>query len=320
MLTAGTLPLLPAPGPAQPAIQTIPDRVIWGADPRCREAVDSCFFSLILAGRAIRITRAVVQLFAGSSLTKTTILNESALAAIRRDAGGTADTQRFAFWFREARALALDRCAIALEGGRSSFTLDRRLERYETRTSLIVPFRGPGSVDQGWMSDNGHSNPTEQFAVDLLALSDRFARSALQPRVNADYDGWGRDIIAPAAGVVAIVQDGIPAQPRVDEIDEKSFTLADGRTVGYGNHVVIDHGNGEFSALVHLQAGSIPVRAGDRVAQGDRVGKLGSSGMSTEPHLHFQLQDRAGPPAHSLPFRFANLTRPLRRGLFFVCR
>jgi murein DD-endopeptidase MepM/ murein hydrolase activator NlpD len=192
------------------------------------------------------------------------------------------------------------------------------LEHYQTRTALIVPFQGPGLVDQAWMADLGHTNVTEQFAVDLLALSEGFGRSTARPEKNEEYAGWGRPILAPAAGVIATVQDGIPNQPKVGEIDERSFTLADGRTVGYGNHVVIDHENGEYSLLVHLQAGSIPVKAGTRVRQGQQVGRLGSSGFSTEPHLHYQLQDRPDDEPVSLPFRFSNLGGPLRRGVYFA--
>jgi murein DD-endopeptidase MepM/ murein hydrolase activator NlpD len=266
----------------------------------------------------LNLTGASVRLSSGGRLAKTTRLSAASLLAIKRETDGAEDTQLLSFWLREPRALALDRCEVTIEAEAVALNLALDLERYEQKTPLIVPFRGPGVIDQAWMSDNGHTNSTEQFAVDLLALSDRFARGELNPRDNRDYAGWGRDIVAPGAGVVAIIQDGVPEQPRVDEIDERSFILTDGRSVGYGNHVVIDHENGEFSMLAHMQANSIPVRVGDRVEQGNIIGRLGSSGMSTEPHLHYQLQDGGTSPAHSLPFRFSNLHRPLRRGLFFV--
>jgi hypothetical protein len=319
VLAAGTLPLGSAtPLGVQSSLRTSPERVIWAADPRPREAVDCCAFSLVVPAHLGPLSSAVVDLSARSVLVKTVRLNADAVAAIARQPDPPGGPLLLGFWFREPRALALDRCVVTVDGRQGQATHAVPLERYQQKTPLVVPFRGPGIVDQAWLSDNGHTNATEQFAVDLLALSDRFSRSALDVRVNADYDGWSREIIAPGAGVVAVVQDGIPSQPRVDEIDERSFTLADGRRVGYGNHVVIDHGNGEFSLLAHLQAGSIAVRTGQRLTQGTVVGALGSSGMSTEPHVHYQLQDRIQPPAHSLPFRFSNLGRPLRRGLYFV--
>lgn len=58
-----------------------------------------------------------------------------------------------------------------------------------------------------------------------------------------------------------------------------------------GNHVTIEHADGEYSVLAHLQEGSTTVAEGDSVAAGDVIGKCGNSGHSTEPHLHYQLQD-----------------------------
>ena len=61
-----------------------------------------------------------------------------------------------------------------------------------------------------------------------------------------------------------------------------------------GNHVVINHGNGEYSFLAHLRNGSIAVKLGDRVQPGDRLGACGNSGESSEPHVHYHLQNTEG--------------------------
>jgi murein DD-endopeptidase MepM/ murein hydrolase activator NlpD len=56
---------------------------------------------------------------------------------------------------------------------------------------------------------------------------------------------------------------------------------------GYGHTVVVDHGGGRQTRYAHL---SEPlVRQGDRVAEGQVVGKSGNSGRSTGPHLHFEM-------------------------------
>src|SRR5205823_857113 len=79
-----------------------------------------------------------------------------------------------------------------------------------------------------------------------------------------------------------------------------------------GNYVAIEHGAGEYSMYLHLAPASVRVAVGDRVKAGDIIGKLGSSGNSTEPHLHFQVCDRPEPlSCAAIPARFANVTLPL---------
>jgi murein DD-endopeptidase MepM/ murein hydrolase activator NlpD len=60
-----------------------------------------------------------------------------------------------------------------------------------------------------------------------------------------------------------------------------------------GNHVVIDHGQGEHSLIAHLRSGSVTVKPGERVSRGDPVGTCGNSGKSDLPHVHYHLQTGA---------------------------
>ena len=63
---------------------------------------------------------------------------------------------------------------------------------------------------------------------------------------------------------------------------------------GYGNYVVVDHGNGYRTLYAHMLNGSVLVKAGQKVSQGQKLGTMGSTGRSTGTHLHFEVQSTGG--------------------------
>ncbi|MCX6706270.1 MAG: M23 family metallopeptidase [Candidatus Woesebacteria bacterium] len=75
--------------------------------------------------------------------------------------------------------------------------------------------------------------------------------------------------------------------PDVLAADSGTVVTSGWTNVGYGNYVVIDHGNGYRTLYGHMQ--TIYVVAGQTVARGSRIGKMGSTGRSTGPHTHFEV-------------------------------
>jgi len=201
---------------------------------------------------------------------------------------------------------------------------EHRVERrvpivdYRQRSAMIFPFRGPGIISQAGVLGGGHRNRSGGFAIDALGL-DRNHAPVLRPGSDRpqDYAGWGRPIIAPAAGIVVQARNDRPDQPRDGVSDPAYFAPEYPNGGDVGNNVVIDHGSAEFSLLAHMRMGSVRVRTGERVTQGQRLGELGNSGDTSGPHLHYQLQD--GPRwefADALPVQFANISS-LARGSYF---
>jgi murein DD-endopeptidase MepM/ murein hydrolase activator NlpD len=103
-----------------------------------------------------------------------------------------------------------------------------------------------------------------------------------------DYYAYGAPVTAPADGTVVTVKDTLRDHPNPgsERVEWRTWSIV-------GNYVVIEHDNGEYGTMAHLREGSTTVAPGDEVSRGDVVGECGNSGMSTEPHLHFQVQDHS---------------------------
>jgi murein DD-endopeptidase MepM/ murein hydrolase activator NlpD len=93
----------------------------------------------------------------------------------------------------------------------------------------------------------------------------------------------GVDVIAAADGKVANTREGVPDIAVTEQTREKISQI------GCGNAVVIDHGNGWRTAYCHMAKGSVAVRSGREVKAGDKIGRVGLSGLTEYPHLHFTL-------------------------------
>ena len=170
---------------------------------------------------------------------------------------------------------------------------------YETQTELELPFNEEWWVFWGGrtVSQNYHAAfRVQRFALDIVQRVNGSTHTGNGSQ-NEDYHCFGKQLNAPGNGKIVTVMnsvpDNIPGQFNAD--------------VPEGNHVIIDHENGEFSMLAHFKEGSIVVSVGDVVTKGQELGKAGNSGNSSEPHLHYQLQTNANPMnGEGLPAQFLN--------------
>jgi len=152
------------------------------------------------------------------------------------------------------------------------------------KTKLSLPFKGRWLVF--WGGDTKelnlhHDAPNQKFAFDFLGADEDGKTHKPEGKVNEDYFAFGREVLAPADGVVTDVINGVR--------DNTPGSMNPYSALG--NAVFIQHREHEVSALAHLKLDSIKVKVGDKVKKGQIIGLCGNSGNSSEPHLHYHLQN-----------------------------
>jgi hypothetical protein len=152
---------------------------------------------------------------------------------------------------------------------------------------------------------NGRLRAVERFAIDFVQL-DADRRLYTGPVENlSSYPYFGDDVLSVADGTVVRVHDGEPEQTPPNEPAEFPTPQNAG-----GNWVIVDIGGGNFAFYAHLQPNSMTVAVGQRVRRGQVLGRLGNSGNSTAPHLHFHIMDGPSLDANGLPFQLDTFTSP----------
>ena len=139
-----------------------------------------------------------------------------------------------------------------------------------------------------------------RFAIDFVRVDAAGHTARDRPDSPADWLGYGAEVLAVADATVVEVRDDMSESPSVAK--NPAHVLADDA----GNFVTIRLGDGRYAFYEHLLPGSISVRPGQRVRRGDVLARLGFTGASTGPHLHFHVADgpsRVG--AEGRPFALA---------------
>lgn len=199
-----------------------------------------------------------------------------------------------------------------------SFTVDGPELAVDPREAIVIapPLRGDGwlvgqgccaseSLHRSWRIpvDGTHIAKPETFALDWVQLQNGrlFEGDGSRPE---QWFGYGAEVLAVADGTVVYVSDDLPNETPGQPAEHVKAPGDYG-----GNQVAIEIGPGVFAFYGHLQPGSITVAEGDTVTTGQPIARLGNSGNSTAPHLHFGLID--GPDAitgNSLPLVFDRYT------------
>lgn len=204
---------------------------------------------------------------------------------------------------------------------RASITV--RPRRYETKADLILPLGGRVFVHDGndfyshhrRLDVTGdmttalgiHANMT-RYAYDFTVVDEKGAMHRGDGEKNEDWYGFGQPILAPADGVVVHSAGDRPDGTKSKRAPLDYEAVMKDLSLIFGNYLVIDHGNGEFSMLAHLRQHTVTAKAGDRVKRGQKIGEMGFSGDAIFPHLHYQLQSDAR-YGEGLPSSFRDFKR-----------
>jgi murein DD-endopeptidase MepM/ murein hydrolase activator NlpD len=226
-------------------------------------------------------------------------------------------------WSGERDALRVTIAPAGPDAPSASLTIPVQTAQPEPRYRF--PLKGRWYV-QAAPSFNTHHRwaVPEEFALDMAQLGAGGLSYRTDGMTMSDYYAYGAPVYAAADGeVVKVISDQIedlaqfrrPGESQEDYLTRvmawQNAMLVAGPDAPGGNAVVIRHAWGEYSVYAHLKPGAAPVAVGQQVKAGDLIGFLGSSGSSTEPHLHFHVCD--GPSVMTCvgkPAAFSNVENP----------
>lgn len=166
--------------------------------------------------------------------------------------------------------------------------------------ALNPPVRGQWAI----MNPPGHA----KLAFDFLAVDDRkspykdvsLLRHVFSTIAVENTLAWGQPVFAVMDGTVVAASDGVPDRERISMVRDLLRLMLLGPKIAPpfsalgGNYVILKCGD-VYPLYAHLKQGSVCVRPGDRVHSGDPLGKVGNSGSSLQPHLHFQVMNNPDP-------------------------
>ena len=151
-------------------------------------------------------------------------------------------------------------------------------------TKMKLPIKGEWTVT--WGGDTKEQNYhvesiAQKNAFDILIKDGQGTTHKASGESNEDYYAFGKEIYAPCDGEVVLVVDGV----------KDNIPGALNPVYIPGNTVIIKTATGEYAFFAHFKQHSIVVKEGQKVSSGALLGLCGNSGNSSEPHLHFHLQN-----------------------------
>lgn len=160
---------------------------------------------------------------------------------------------------------------------------------------ISLPFWGNWKIMQAHNGQYTHKDEW-RHAWDFIIIGNNDKEFLDSGEKLEDYFCFGKNIIAPANGIIVDIADGIPDN-KIGETNSKD---------NWGNSVVIKHTEYLYSQISHIKSGTFKVHKGDYINKGEIIAKVGNSGYSPYPHMHFQLQATPFIGSKTLKYPLAN--------------
>lgn len=174
-----------------------------------------------------------------------------------------------------------------------------------SKNRYILPFKGTYYVEYGGIKEkDSHSWNliNQRYAYDFEIRKNNLPYHD-DYKVCSNFYCYNDELIAPLDGIVIDIQN-LYNDTRVLENRPVINDCPDPR----GNYILIKHNNNEYSLIAHILKDSFKVKIGDFVKTGDILAKVGNSGNTEGPHIHFQVQDGINfYTSKSIPISFKNI-------------
>lgn len=154
----------------------------------------------------------------------------------------------------------------------------------QNKSKMQLPFKGEWTVF--WGGDTKEQNyhvvaKMQKNAFDMIITNPEGKSYGTDGKKNEDYYAFGQHLTAPCEAEVVFAVDGV--KDNIPGLMNTMHTL--------GNSILLKTQQNEYILFAHFKQGTIKVKQGDKVKTGQLLGQCGNSGNSSEPHLHFHIQD-----------------------------
>ena len=163
------------------------------------------------------------------------------------------------------------------------------------KVEYFLPFFGTWFVLQGEFGKFTHKG-TQSYAYDFVVLDNDGKQFSHLGIKLEDYYCFNLPVLCPADGKIISIKNDV----------EDNFPGVVNEKDNWGNFIIIENKEGEYTEISHFKKNSICVVVGQFVKRGDKIGLCGNSGYSPVPHIHIQRQKGNFLGAESLPIKFSN--------------